>query len=296
MAVLFAFTSAVMWGSGAVVSRLGLLRMPSSVGTFISMLMSLALIMALALVFNVHELFSIPATALGWLALLGATNFLIGRFANMTSVQMAGSSRATPVVSVSPLFAATFAFIFLDERPTAMVLVGTLGVIGGIVLIVTQGLADTRNGLPGRKAMLGTLLAVVAAAAYGASNVLSRDIVTRYDGVTPLVGSAISLMFGTLYMLPLALRQWSQAAGTPSRDVRFIALSGLTQGVGVTTMMAALQRAPVAVVVPIGSMNPLVALVLTRLFLRKLESITPRIIVGTLLAVGGVVLVIVGRG
>ncbi|MDP3064435.1 MAG: DMT family transporter [Chloroflexota bacterium] len=294
MAIAFAFTSAVLWGSSAVINRLGLLRMPSVVGAFISMLVSLVLIMTLALIFDFHELVSVPAVAFGWLALLGVLNFLVGRYMNMSSIRMAGSSRATPVVSISPLFAATFAFIFLGERPTAMVIVGTLAVIGGIILIVTQGLADTRNNPTGKRAALGTLVALGAALGYGASNVVSRHVVTSYT--TPLVGSAFSLLFGTIYLLPLALRAWPQMAGVPKGDMRFIAVSGLMQGVGVTTMMAALQRVPVAVAVPIGSLNPLVALALAAIFLGKLEKLTPRIIGGTLMAVGGVALVVVGRG
>lgn len=294
MAIAFAFTSAVLWGSAAVVNRVGLLRMPSAVGAFVSMLVSLALIMALALIFDFRELFSLPAVAFGWLALLGALSFLVGRYMNMSAIRMAGSSRATPVVSISPLFAGAFAFIFLGERPTAMVVVGTLAVVAGIVLIVSQGLADTRNSPSSKTASLGILVALGAALGYGASNVLSRQVVTNY--ATPLVGSAYSLLFGTLYLLPLALRAWPQMAGVPKGDMRFIVVSGLMQGIGVTTMMAALARVPVAVAVPIGSLNPLVALALAAIFLGRLEKVTPRIIGGTLLAVGGVVLVIVGRG
>jgi drug/metabolite transporter (DMT)-like permease len=39
----------------------------------------------------------------------------------------------------------------------------------------------------------------------------------------------------------------------------------------------------------------LVALILAQIFLKQMERITPRIVIGTALAVAGVVLVIVGR-
>jgi drug/metabolite transporter (DMT)-like permease len=60
-------------------------------------------------------------------------------------------------------------------------------------------------------------------------------------------------------------------------------------------MMTALSRIPVVVAAPIGSLNPLIALILAFFLLKQMERITPRIIVGTALAVAGVVLVILGR-
>ncbi len=294
MAIGFAFASALLWGAGAIFSRLGLLRLPAAYGTFISMIVSLALVAALALIFDWRGLASLSGTAIGWLALLGALNFVAGRYMNMNSVRLAGSSRATPVVSISPLFAAAFAFTFLGERPTPLVIAGTLAIVGGVGLIVSQGLTDRRGAPADSKVTIGLMIALVAAIGYGASNVLTREITTGY--ASPLVGSAVSLLFGTLYLLPLAMRERRQVKALPGRDMKFLAASGLVQGIGVTTMMAALSLAPVAVVVPIGSLNPVVALVLAHLFLGQLEKITPRIILGTLLAVGGVALVIIGRG
>ena len=294
MAIGFAFLAACCWGTAAVLVRLGLRRMHSTTGTLISLVVSFLLVMALALIFNFHDLRVIPAIAFAWLALQGVLNFVVGRFFNMTGVSLAGASRATPIIAVSPLFAAVFAFLFLGERPTVLLIFGTLGIIAGVGLIVSESLQDSaRSGTAGRKVLLGSLFALGAAIGYGANNVVTKEVVSNYT--TPLVAASMSLLFGTIYLFPMALRSLPELKRVPGIDIRFVALSGVVQGVGVTAMFFALSKAPVVVAAPIGSMNPLVALTLAHLFLKRLERVTARIVVGTLLVVGSVVLVILGR-
>ena len=275
-------------------NRLGLRHMHSTTATFISMIVSFVLIFILVLIFDFDNLVTLSAVAFGWFALQGLLNFVFGRFLNMTSIGLAGASRATPIISVSPLFAATFAFIFLGERPTTVIILGTVLIISAIVLIVSQSLSDANQRTSGgRTVLLGCLVAFGAAIGYGAGNVVSKEIVTNY--ATPLVTSSMSLMFGTLYLFPMAFRTLPEVKRAPRREVGFITASGILQGLGVTSMMTALSKIPVVVAAPIGSLNPLIALILAYFLLKQMERITPRIIIGTVLAVAGVVLVVLGR-
>jgi drug/metabolite transporter (DMT)-like permease len=51
----------------------------------------------------------------------------------------------------------------------------------------------------------------------------------------------------------------------------------------------------VVVISPIVSSSPLVTLFLAHVFLTRLERVTKRLLFGTLLTVGGVVLVVIGH-
>ena len=53
-------------------------------------------------------------------------------------------------------------------------------------------------------------------------------------------------------------------------------------------------RAPVTVVSLIYASTPLITLVLAHFFLRRLEPINPALVTGTMLSLGGVVMVILG--
>ena len=70
--------------------------------------------------------------------------------------------------------------------------------------------------------------------------------------------------------------------------------AGITSGCAVTLLTLAVTRAPIAVVTPLASLNPLVTLALTHLFLQQLERVTPRVVLGTVFAVSGVILVVLG--
>lgn len=294
MAVAFAFAAACCWGTAAIFTRLGLQHMRSTAGTFISLVTSFVLVMSLALIFDFRNLVAIPLIAFAWLALQGLLNFVVGRFLNMTGVSLAGASRATPIVAVSPLFAATFAFFFLRERPTVPLIFGTLAIIAAVVLIVRESLRGAGERATGnRRVLLGCSLALTAALGYGANNVITRQVVSTYT--TPLVAASIALLFGMVYLFPLAFPSLPELKRVPGMEIRFVALAGVLQGLGATSMFFALSKAPVVVAAPIGSLNPIVTLFLARVFLRRMERVTAGIVVGTLLVMGGVMLVILGR-
>ena len=74
----------------------------------------------------------------------------------------------------------------------------------------------------------------------------------------------------------------------------YVALSGLAAAPAIISLNYALQRADVVIVSPIASISPLVTLLLAHVFLSRLERVTKRVLVGTMLTVLGVVLAIFG--
>ena len=63
---------------------------------------------------------------------------------------------------------------------------------------------------------------------------------------------------------------------------------------GVLLLYSAVLRAPVIVVSPIVSLQPVIALVMAHFFLQRLERITVQLALGTALVVGGVVAITFG--
>ena len=72
-------------------------------------------------------------------------------------------------------------------------------------------------------------------------------------------------------------------------------LSGIASASGVTFLYFALSKSPVVVVSPVVAINPLITLTLAHLLLQRLERITKRTIMGTLLVVLGVVIITLSR-
>lgn len=136
---LLAGVAAVAWGSTAVLVRLGLRHMPSTVGTLVSQAAGLGLFTALALALRWTEVVSLPPSLFPWLALLGVVNFALGRALNFSALQRIGVGRASPLVGTAPLFATLYALLFLGERVTPLLLVGTLAIVMGIALVLSDG-------------------------------------------------------------------------------------------------------------------------------------------------------------
>jgi len=111
------------------------------------------------------------------------------------------------------------------------------------------------------------------------------------------------MMVGILVLSPLVgasalhsgvIRAGNQGLLKSLASLRHVAAAGLASGIAVISLYFAVQRADVVVISPIVSSSPLITLFLAHVFLSRLEQVTPQLIAGTLLAIGGVGLVILG--
>ncbi len=143
------------------------------------------------------------------------------------------------------------------------------------------------------EAMLGYATALGAAVAYGSVAVIGRKIVNDFS--SPMIATSFSMVFGTLIVAAMFHKHAAlDLQRAPKRAWLFVALAGLSATWGVSFWFLALNEAPVVLVAPLSSTYPLVSIVLTHFFLQRLEKVTMRTILGTLLVVSGVVLVAIG--
>ena len=138
-----------------------------------------------------------------------------------------------------------------------------------------------------RQTMLGFGFAFGAALSYSISQVLTRHSVE--DLTTPLVGALIALWWGTLGFGLIAVRTHWAPATNFRRGALLFAGSGIFSALGIICMFLALEKGEVVVVSPVLATHSLTTLLFAAIFLRGVERITPRIVVGALLVVSGVV-------
>ena len=144
--------------------------------------------------------------------------------------------------------------------------------------------------------MLGYASALGAAASYGGLTVIGRMVVTDH-GVTPVVATAVSMVFGLVILTAMFHRHAAEDAATaPRRAWLWVTLAGVSGTWGVGFWYFALSKAPVVLVAPLAGTHPLVSILAAHLFLRRLERVTWRTVAGASMVVAGVVLITVGRG
>ncbi len=146
-----------------------------------------------------------------------------------------------------------------------------------------------------RREIRGYLIAIASAFAYGALTLIAKQIVTNH--APPIVSSAFSFLIGIFLVSIIFNRHILEDVGNniPVRGWVFLLLTGLASTWGVTFWILGVSEAPVVVVGSLVGVYPLVSIGLTHFFLKRMEVITLRTLMGTLLVVLGVILVTVGR-
>ena len=287
------------FGSAAIFARLGMQALSPMPGTLISLVASTLLAGALALTFNFSEIVALPAIAMVWLLGNGILTYMGGRTQQYIAISFVGAARVTPIIGSATLFTAMYAIVFtrigvpgFDEHLTVLIGIGTLVVVFGLTL--TGGNFLLRSWGRDWRSVMGYGLALTSASCYGAST-LSGKVLSNLFG-SPLIMAAGSMFFAMVVLSPWFGRQAAEGASRSRKPAFFMFLAGLTAACAVMSIYFAITRegSSVLVISPIVSCNPLVTLVLARLFLQRTETVSKELVVGTLLAVGGVSLVVIG--
>ena len=136
--IALGLSAALGFGSSAVFARVGLQHVRPTSGTLVSLIIGSIIAMTLAFIFHFNEIFALGGFAFVWFLLSGFINFPLGRLLNFTAVDLAGGNRATPIIGASPLFAMALAITVGGESINTPIFLGTVSIIGGLVLILTQ--------------------------------------------------------------------------------------------------------------------------------------------------------------
>jgi len=292
LAITFALLSALGFACGNVFILIGMQRIAPRAATFWTVLTGAVLLTAMAFALNLSEIKSLKLSTLGWFALMGLMAYPLARVLQNTAINMVGASRAAPMASVQPLVAFILGMLLLGERPNLLVTAGTPVIVAGLLMVVVAGtIRNSERVLTTRN--IGYLLAIGAATAFASRDIISRHLVT---GTAPaLVTAAFALAIGGIMLLTLVHRDVAQSLRrVPGGYLAMCAIAGIFQGLAVAALFLALSRAPVTVVSPIYASQPMITLFLIHIFLKRLETISPMLVMGTLVSIGGVALVIVG--
>jgi len=136
--IILAIGASLGFGTSAVLARLGMRTVGATSATVVSLISSTVITMSVAFIFHTPEILALPAGVFLWFLMAGALNFPGGRLMNFTSIRLIGASRATVVISTTPLFATAFAIIFTGESLNFLIAAGTLLIMGGVMVVVSQ--------------------------------------------------------------------------------------------------------------------------------------------------------------
>jgi drug/metabolite transporter (DMT)-like permease len=272
-AQILALITSVLYASALVSARAGMRYSNPTTVTLVSILMQNLLLWSA--VFLTGGLRDVPMEGVLLFALVGI--FQLGvRLLAYTGVEKIGASRSSALQAVGPLISAAIAVTILGEQASALVIVGTFLVVGGIVLISWKPEQQLRSF---RRWHL--LLPIGAALLTGVNHPIRRYVLTMANeplffsalmGAVTLVGFAVYL--GISPGSPRLV--WNRRAIAP-----FLA-TGLCETLSILCVITAISLGRVVIVVPIAASYPVWSLIQARIFLRDIESINWKIVAGIL--------------
>ncbi|MSQ32941.1 MAG: hypothetical protein EXR60_00750 [Dehalococcoidia bacterium] len=145
-----------------------------------------------------------------------------------------------------------------------------------------------------RQLVLGYGFALAAALSYAGAQIVVKHTVPAKG--PSMVALLFSLAVGTgVLFLMMARESPSLLQVSKRKGILFLLLSGCFSALGVGLFYYTLSIAPVVVVSPLVGIHPLFAILFSYLFLRDLERVTLRLVLGALMVTAGVAVIAVSR-
>ncbi|HVO94192.1 MAG TPA: GRP family sugar transporter [Terriglobales bacterium] len=277
---LFAWLTAFSFACANVTVGYGMRYSTPLTATFVSLIVhTVALWTALFLSSG------IPAT--NWVA-VGAI-FLTGivqpfmRFFQYKGMEKIGTSRAITLRNSYPVLSVLIGITFLGEQITLLGVLGTMLIVGGIVLSswrLDERFKDFR--------WLYVVFPLITATLTSVVHPLRRYALIQANEplfFAALVGPFSLMAFAVYYWTPANNDKlvWDRRALAP------FLLSGLGETMAVLFMLHAFSVGSVVTVSPITATSPIWTTLLGAIFLRRIEQFTAASVIGTLSVVAGVI-------
>ena len=281
MAEYFALQAAFFFAISHIFIRRGLVTSDAFTGSFISLVMTAVTLVTLSPLFIPLSLFWTPAV--GYFIAAGIFAPALGRIFSYKGIERVGVGRSVPIANSSPMFSSILAVLVLGEIWTLQNFLGTTLVVLGVVI-----LSRTHRGL-GQWRKIDLVYPLAAALSFGMSAIL-RKLGLLVQNV-PLVAATVTSTAGLLFAMAMLQMQggWRALALSRRGSTWFFA-AGLCNTSAMLSVFYGLSFGRVVIVEPLAATNPVLAILLSAIFLKDLEVVTFRVVVGALCTVVGTML------
>ena len=230
--------------------------------------------------------FTVPLSAMHARALpffigSGLLGTVAGRFFRFKGIEKVGAPVAAAINNLNPFISTGLAILLLGEQVTLPILLGTCVIVLGTILLSTSG-----RYVGFRPVHL--IYPFLSAFCFGAVVIIRK---LGLSHASPMFGYAINVTtaFIALTAYLMASGQFSTVA-CDGKSLQHFVVAGLGENIGVLFVLIALSLGQVSVVTPLNGTAPLFVLALAFIFLKDVERLTGRLVLGTVLIVLGVFL------
>jgi transporter family protein len=275
-----ALAAAFLSAAATIFIRQGLRRSDPYTGIWINLIVGTVALWAAVLVTGgvVH----VSAQSALLFVLAGLIGTVGGRLLRFLAIEKVGASVSSAVLNLQPLISTGLAIVFLGEHVTVPIVLGTVVIVAGTVLLSASsqelGFRPWQIALP-----------LASATCFGIVAILRKIGLVQ---IGPVIGTAINVTTALIVFSALMLASGHRGIlACRGRTLAHFVAAGITENTGVFLTIVGLSLGAVSVVTPLTATGPIFVLLLSPIFLRGVEVLTRRVVVGTLLIVAGVYLI-----
>lgn len=301
-AEVYALLAALCFAGSQVTARRGLEHSSIITGVLVSLSTALV-VLGVAVVLDPPQ--GINATGIMLFVAAGLAAPGVSRWAATTGVHRLGPSVAVPITQgARPLLAVIGALVLLGESMTWQKVVGLIAIVAGgtqlsraredaraLALGSIEGPVEPVNRA---KRILrlrpGIMYPLLAGLAYATSDLVVKEALAHlpYPRFGAMIGMASALtVWAVATAVAPPLRKQFRLRG----DVGWLVISGVLAGLALINLFTALDVGDVTIVSPITASQPLAVFVFSRILLRRLERLTPSIVVAGCSIVAGTIII-----
>ncbi|MFH1777235.1 MAG: EamA family transporter [Candidatus Omnitrophota bacterium] len=282
-AVILAFLMTLITASSNVILKKGFSKISPFAAVYISVIISTIFLWCATFLFVPRNYFC-NYKGIMIFVLIGSFAPTIVRTLTYYGIHKLGAGRAAPLRAMTPFFATIIAIVFLKESPKPSIFVGIFLIILGIIVLSKKNEDNITQWrlnyffYPLGAAILAGLAANLRK--FGL-NLMPQPVFAS------TIAATSSLIFLTGYIF-FKYKKIEITQLRHSKAIKLIIIAAFLTSCGEIVDLSALLYGKVSLVVPIFATTPLIIIFLSRIFLKKQETITKYLILSTILIILGV--------
>jgi drug/metabolite transporter (DMT)-like permease len=281
-AEIIAICSAMGWAGDSILVRFGLRKSNIFAAMLVSYAVSIGCVWTY--LFSTTSLEFLKSPAMIYYLISGCLQPLFARALYYEGITRIGVARAGPLRGAEPFFAALAAITVFGEEPALAVYLGTTLIVGSLWLISgkQQGEANWR--------LIDTAFPIGAAL----FSTISQTLRKKALAIIPDPFVAVAVVTTVSLVLLLGFVFTTGRAGQLRMErgsFKFFFAAAMVAVTAQVLNFIALGRGQLSVIIPLLNTTPLFTVLFSLLFLRGIEIVNGRIIIGATLMVAGVVLI-----